>query len=80
MAALHCGGCGKPFEPKREHGRFCSDRCRLDAWALKRITARAHNGSVQALTLVLGPQQPPADPRDLDPEWGTGACTPGPCR
>jgi hypothetical protein len=26
-----CGRCGKEFEPKREHARFCSPRCRV-AW------------------------------------------------
>ncbi len=27
----HCARCGKAFEPKREHARFCSARCRV-AW------------------------------------------------
>jgi hypothetical protein len=27
----HCERCGKAFEPKREHARFCSARCRV-AW------------------------------------------------
>lgn len=27
----HCERCGKQFEPKREHARFCSARCRV-AW------------------------------------------------
>ncbi|HEY6493072.1 MAG TPA: hypothetical protein VIZ43_07340 [Trebonia sp.] len=27
----HCERCGKEFEPKREHARFCSARCRV-AW------------------------------------------------
>ena len=26
-----CERCGKAFEPKREHARFCSARCRV-AW------------------------------------------------
>jgi endogenous inhibitor of DNA gyrase (YacG/DUF329 family) len=26
-----CGRCGREFEPKREHARFCSARCRV-AW------------------------------------------------
>ena len=26
-----CERCGKEFEPKREHARFCSARCRV-AW------------------------------------------------
>lgn len=24
--------CGKSFTPRREHGRFCSDDCRYEAW------------------------------------------------
>jgi hypothetical protein len=27
--------CGKQFEPRREHGRFCSDECRYEAWDRK---------------------------------------------
>jgi hypothetical protein len=27
----HCERCGREFEPKREHARFCSARCRV-AW------------------------------------------------
>lgn len=27
----HCDQCGRPFEPRREHARFCSGPCRV-AW------------------------------------------------
>jgi predicted nucleic acid-binding Zn ribbon protein len=27
----HCDQCGRPFEPRREHARFCSGACRV-AW------------------------------------------------
>ena len=31
MDTRTCAGCGKPFEPPREHSRFCSAGCRV-AW------------------------------------------------
>lgn len=29
ISRMHCQDCGTEFEPKRAHGRFCSDACRL---------------------------------------------------
>jgi hypothetical protein len=29
ISRMNCQDCGKKFEPKRAHGRFCSDACRL---------------------------------------------------
>jgi hypothetical protein len=31
MDTRNCGECGQEFRPKREHGKFCSARCRV-AW------------------------------------------------
>src|ERR1700761_4326517 len=32
-----CERCGREFEPKREHARFCSARCRV-AWNRENLT------------------------------------------
>ena len=39
-----CDQCGAVFEPRREHGRFCSARCRV-AWNRENIGDRATGGS-----------------------------------
>ena len=39
-----CDQCGVVFEPRREHGRFCSARCRV-AWNRENISDRAAGGS-----------------------------------
>src|SRR5258708_9461047 len=39
-----CDQCGVVFEPRREHGRFCSARCRV-AWNRENIGDRAAGGS-----------------------------------
>ena len=32
-----CKFCESPFEPKRPHARYCSDRCRTTAWKAARV-------------------------------------------
>src|SRR5215813_330705 len=39
-----CDQCGAAFEPRREHGRFCSARCRV-AWNRENAGDRAAGGS-----------------------------------
>lgn len=39
-----CDQCGAVFEPRREHGRFCSARCRV-AWNRENAGDRAAGGS-----------------------------------
>ena len=39
-----CDQCGAVFEPRREHGRFCSARCRV-AWNRENAGDRATGGS-----------------------------------
>ena len=39
-----CDQCGAVFEPRREHGRFCSARCRV-AWNRENADDRAAGGS-----------------------------------
>jgi predicted nucleic acid-binding Zn ribbon protein len=36
MRKRNCGKCGKAFEPKRKHQRFCSRACRLWARTIRR--------------------------------------------
>src|SRR6201996_9566090 len=55
-----CARCGKEFEPKREHARFCSARCRV-AWNRENWT-QAHAdpqkwGSENWADEVRGPQR-----------------------
>jgi hypothetical protein len=45
-----CEACDTPFEPKRQHGRFCSDPCRLQAWARRQASLAAQNARQVALT------------------------------
>src|SRR5258707_12132374 len=40
----NCDQCGAVFEPRREHGRFCSARCRV-AWNRENAGDRAAGGS-----------------------------------
>lgn len=58
-AEHRCERCKKPIPPRRQPGKFCSSRCRLDAWA---ITRAAQIGHVQPLTPALLPD-PPTKPR-----------------
>lgn len=30
--SLRCARCGKPFEAKRPHAKYCTDRCRIRDW------------------------------------------------
>jgi hypothetical protein len=39
-----CDQCGVPFEPRREHGRFCSARCRV-AWNRENAGDRGEGGT-----------------------------------
>lgn len=53
-----CDQCGTVFEPRREHGRFCSARCRV-AWNRENAGDRAADGtalewSVSALRDATG--------------------------
>ena len=39
---VFCGNCGEEFETKNMHRKYCSDRCRMSAFARrKRAAARA---------------------------------------
>ena len=40
----NCEQCGAPFTPRREHGRFCSARCRV-AWNRARLAGPAPEAS-----------------------------------
>lgn len=33
--------CGKKFSPVRKHQRFCSDKCRWDAWIQRKAESLA---------------------------------------
>src|SRR5262249_58037737 len=44
MDTRTCDQCGAGFEPRREHGRFCSARCRV-AWNRENAGDRAAGGS-----------------------------------
>jgi endogenous inhibitor of DNA gyrase (YacG/DUF329 family) len=48
MKKKFCEQCGKPIEPKRSHGRFCSPLCRLKRWNIKhpRIGVKSHTGGL----------------------------------
>lgn len=61
-AEHRCARCERPIPPRRQPGRFCSSRCRLDAWA---ITRAAQIGPVKPLTPALLPE-PPTKPRTAD--------------
>lgn len=41
---LACEHCGRSFEAKRSHARFCSDSCRAAHWAKNRKNARERPG------------------------------------
>ena len=74
-AVIACQQCGRPVQLKREHGRFCSDNCRLVAWVYARQAqehALTHPGEAIAtpigatgIVIVCGPRKRP----DLQAEF-----------
>lgn len=51
--ALHCAGCGDPFEAKRPHARYCSDACRARHWK-GTGSDRPHPDGERVLRVVKG--------------------------
>jgi endogenous inhibitor of DNA gyrase (YacG/DUF329 family) len=39
-----CESCGKQYEVKRRWQRFCSSRCRLIGWVLRKVEVRIRDG------------------------------------
>jgi hypothetical protein len=47
--------CGRQVRVKRQHGKYCSSRCRLTAWAIRKAAAVAQDGRFAAITRSCGP-------------------------
>ncbi len=44
-----CPSCLKLLRGKRRHARFCDDRCRLRAWAVKDLAGALEAGEAEGL-------------------------------
>ena len=57
----HSQPCGNPFcevvveikSPKGKHGRYCSDRCRLDGYVLRRAKAMLDHVGIVEFNRIL---------------------------